>query len=263
MLCRHLKNQYELIPTMKISIVTAVRNGAVTIADTVESINIQSWPHLEHVVVDACSTDSTVDVIRSLARRPTSIVSERDSGVYDAFNKGVLRASGELIAFLNADDFYVGPNVIADVVKRITEADADVVYGDVQLVAPKNTSRVVRRYDSGAFRVSRLRMGFMPAHPATFIRRRLFERIGYFDPSYRIAGDFEFTARAFGRYGATHVYLPATLTTMRTGGLSTSGLGAKWKISQEIVRACRANGIRTNYGWAALRFLLKAHELLP
>ncbi len=242
---------------MKFSVVTAVRNAANTIADSINSINVQTWKNVEHIVVDACSTDGTLDVIRSRSERAMSLISEPDSGVYDGFNKGLYRCSGDVISFLNADDFYIDKNVMADVARIFRDPKVDCVFGDVVYVDKNDVNRVVRRYDSGIFRPSRIRLGVMPAHPATFVRSGLFDRLGAFNPSYEIGGDFEFIARALGRGRASYHYIHRALTVMRTGGISTRGISANWTITREIVRACRANGIETNYAWAIMRLLMK------
>jgi glycosyltransferase involved in cell wall biosynthesis len=216
---------------------------------------------VEHVVIDACSTDGTTDIARHGAQRELKLISERDDGVYDAFNKGLREATGDVIAFLNADDFYRNDKVLETVASTFAEHDVDCVFGNVDFVGQQDLETIVRHYDSGAFAPSKLRMGFMPAHPATFIRKSLFDKIGGFDATYSIGGDFEFVARAFGRFEASYKYIPKTLTVMRVGGLSTRGISSKWTITKEIVRACKANGISTNYLWALSRTFLKAREI--
>lgn len=245
---------------LRISVVTAVRNGGATIADTLESVNAQTWPAVEHVIIDGRSSDDTLDVIKTRGRRVTTTVSESDTGIYDAFNKGLAHAAGDVIGYLHADDYYASPDVLTRVAAVFAAEDVDAVYGDAAFVAAHDLSRVVRWYDSGHFRPGRLAYGVMPAHTALFVRRRVFQRCGPFDTSYRIAGDFEFIVRAFGIAKVSYRYVPELFVIMRTGGVSTQGLGSTRTISREIVRACRQNGVRSSGLHALVRYLWKVRD---
>lgn len=247
---------------MKVSIVTAVRNAREVVAATLDSVAGQSHAQIEHVIVDGASQDGTLDLLRSHPRRPGPLVSEPDRGVYDAFNKGWRLATGEIVAYLNAGDTYFGPDVVADVVARFREQPLDAVFGDVLIVDPADQVRVLRRYRSSSFAPWRMSWGFMPAHPALFLRRELYERLGGYDPGYRIAGDFELCLRIFLRERARYSYLPRPLVRMPRGGLSTSGWRSKWIITQEMNRACAANGVATNLLKLSARFPLKLLEVV-
>ncbi len=243
---------------MKVSVITAVRNRAATIAHTLRSVADQHFAAVEHVVVDGASTDGTLDVVRRHKATVGVLISERDAGVYDAFNKGLAAATGDLVGFLNAGDRYVDEHAIERLVTAIEASGADAVFADVAIVDPE-TRAVRRRYRSLPFSVARLPYGYMPAHPTLFVRRAVFERCGKFDSSYKIAGDFEFVARAFGRGGISHVYVPETLVHMEPGGLSDRGWKSKWAITKELRRACKANGISS--GWIRLMSRLPAKYL--
>jgi glycosyltransferase involved in cell wall biosynthesis len=247
---------------MKVSIITAVRNGAATIADTVRSVGSQTYSEIEHVLIDGLSSDGTVQIFNRLNRRPGVVLSERDEGIYDAFNKGLGVATGDVIAYLNADDFLANDRVIERLVEEMGRRDADIVFGDALFVRPENLSRVSRHYDSSSFSPRMLRFGLMPAHPGMLVRRSLFERVGGFDSSYRIAGDFDFCVRAFLLNRCTFAYLPLPLVVMRSGGVSSSGVASTQKISAEMVRACRQNGIETSALLVRLRYLWKLREFL-
>jgi len=234
---------------MKVSVITAVRNGAASIALTLRSVAEQRFAALEHVIVDGASTDGTLDVVRRNDSRIGVLISERDSGVYDAFNKGLAAASGDLVGFLNAGDRYVDECAIERLVTAIEGSGADAVFADVAIIDAE-TNAVLRRLRSTSFSAARLSYGYMPAHPTLFVRRAVFERFGKFDPSYKIAGDFEFVARAFGRGRISSVYVPETLVYMEPGGLSNRGWKSKWTITKEVRRACKANGIPS--GWIRL-----------
>jgi glycosyltransferase involved in cell wall biosynthesis len=247
---------------VKVSIITAVRNGAATISAALESVAGQTYPDIEHIVVDGLSTDGTMDIVRQHSARLAKVVSEADEGIYDAFNKGLRLATGDIVAFLNADDVYAGPTVVQAVHEVFLRSQTSAVFGDVDFVRPEDPGRVVRHYSSRNFSARRLRYGWMPAHPSLFLERRLIDRFGGFDPTYRIAGDFELVARLFGRERIDFQYVPRVFVTMRTGGASTRGIRSTMTINREILRACRQNGIETNRAMLWLRFPAKLTELL-
>ena len=245
-----------------VSVITAVRNGRTSIADTLRSVANQTYGAKEHIVQDGVSVDGTQQVVRELGIESVMFVSEPDTGVYDAFNRGLRRASGDVIAFLGADDVYFSNDVLAQVADGFRNDRLEVLFGDVVFVRPDDSPSVIRYYRSAHFRPNRLRRGSMPAHPATFVRRSVFERYGEFDPSYRIAGDFEWFARVFGRIPPAWQHVPEVLVKMRLGGLSTAGPRATWLITNEMRRACRANGIATGYLSLLSRLPGKVAELV-
>jgi glycosyltransferase involved in cell wall biosynthesis len=247
---------------MKISIVTVSFNSATTIARTLQSVASQTWPDVEHIVVDGASTDGTMAVVAAHRARLTQVLSEADQGIYDAMNKGVALATGDVVAFLNADDFYKDADVLARVAGVMQAKQLDALYGDVEFFRPGQPGAVVRRYNSGRFTPGRMAWGWMPAHPALFVRRALFERYGAFRTDYRIAGDFEFIARVFKHPELRHRHLPESLVCMQLGGASTSGWRATLRINREMMRACRENGIRTNWFKLLARYPLKLMEFL-
>lgn len=208
----------------------------------------QTHPEVEHLVIDGASTDGTCDVVRAHGARVAVLVSEPDQGIYDAMNKGLARATGDVVAFLNSDDWYASVDVLARVA-ALMEADStlDAVLGDVEFVDPARPQRSLRRYRSGRFRPALLAWGWMPAHPALFVRRRVFSQAGPFRTDFRIAGDYEWIARAFGPGLLRFRHLDAVLVRMRTGGISTGGWRNTLLLNQEVLRACQMNGIRTHW----------------
>lgn len=251
---------------MKASIITVCRNSSLTIADTLDSVAGQTYRDIEHIIVDGCSTDDTLNIVRRFSngsRNPPRVVSEPDDGIYDAMNKGVLMAKGDVIAFLNADDVYASSTVVARVVDVMSRQGLDALYGDVLFFRPTDTATPVRRYSSRRFSPERLAWGLMPAHPTLFLRRQIFERLGGFRTDYRIAGDFEFVARAFAIAELRYRYLPEILVHMRTGGVSTGGLRNTLLLNREVLRACRANGIKTNVLKVLSKYPSKILEFLP
>jgi glycosyltransferase involved in cell wall biosynthesis len=249
---------------MKVTVVTVCYNAAATIADTLESVAMQRHADVENIVIDGASRDDTLKIVERYAGRLTRVCSEPDRGVYDAMNKGLALASGEVIGFLNADDIYAGPDVLSRVAGIMDEGRLDALFGDVEFFRPEEPARTVRRYRSTQFSPDRIAFGWMPAHPALFLHRRVYERYGHFRSDYRIAGDFEYCARIFRDDTLAYRSLPETLVRMRMGGISTSGWRNTILLNREVLRACRENGIDTNmlkilskYPAKVLEFLVK------
>lgn len=247
---------------MKVSLVTVAYNAALTIADTLLSVAAQSYADIEHIVVDGGSNDGTQGVVDRHASHIARFVSEPDRGIYDAMNKGVHLASGEVIGFLNADDVYAHEHVIANVARHMHLEGLDALFGDVAFFHAESPERPVRRYRSARFTPDRIAWGWMPAHPALFVRRKVFEQFGSFRTDYKIAGDFEFVARTFQNNNLRYRYLPQVLVHMRTGGVSTGGWRNTLLLNREVLRACRENGIRTNALMVLSKYPFKLLEFL-
>lgn len=228
---------------MKVSIITAVRNGIGTIAGALASVQQQEYPDIEHVLVDGASTDGTSDFLLSLSGHNRTVVSEPDLGIYDALNKGMRRSTGEVIGVLHADDFFTSPAVITKVANALLQEHADLVYGDLQYVSRHDPSRVVRFWKSGEFRRTGLCRGWMPPHPTVFMRRRLLELTGEYDSSFRIAADYDFLLRVLMRRDVRCTYLPEVLVSMRLGGASNGTMKGIIRKSREDLRAIRRNGV--------------------
>jgi glycosyltransferase involved in cell wall biosynthesis len=231
---------------MKISIVTVAFNAAHTIADTLASVAAQTHPDIEHIVVDGASTDATLDVIKRQGGHVARLISEPDKGIYDAMNKGLRVATGDVIGFLNADDVYVDTGVLARVSMIMEQERLDALFGDAEFVSRDQPVRPLRRYSSERFRPDRIAWGWMPAHPALFLRRHVYERFGVFRTDYRIAGDFELVARIFHGDTLKYRHMPEVLVRMRTGGISTGGWRNTLQLNKEVLRACQENGIPTS-----------------
>ncbi|EYD75072.1 Glycosyl transferase, family 2 [Rubellimicrobium mesophilum DSM 19309] len=228
---------------MLISIVTAVWNRADTVAEAVRSLHAQDWSEWEHVVQDGGSTDGTLGVLQGLADDRTRLVSERDAGLYDAINRGLARTTGDVVGLLHSDDLYAAPDILSSVAKAFEDPEVDAVYGDLLYVSRADTSKVIRTWRSQPFRPALLRRGWMPPHPTLFLRRRVLDRLGAFDTSYRIAADYDAVLRYFGQPGFRAVHLPKTFVHMRVGGESNRSLGRILRKSREDFRALRRNGV--------------------
>lgn len=245
-------NTAHLRSLPKISIITAVRNCRWGIEATIDSVRSQDDVSVQHIMIDGNSTDGTEEVLREWHRQGGGVwVAEPDQGVYDAFNKGCRLAEGELIGFLNAGDIYAGPRVLADVWQAYQQHSAQVVYGDVDMTQRGSYEVIVRRYGARDFEPERLLRGLMPPHPATFIRRDIFEEIGEYDASLDIAGDFDWAIRFFLKARGEGVYLPKTLVKMPAGGISNRGLMSVLRNTTEMQTVLLKHGLPASW-WTLL-----------
>lgn len=247
---------------MKISVITVCYNSARTLERTLQSVAEQDWSDVEHIVIDGGSSDGSAKILETFRSRLAHVVSEPDHGIYDSMNKGLACAQGEIVCFLNSDDYYAGPQVLSLVAKKMQAQDLDAVMGDVGFFHEKFPRRVIRRYRSDRFTPARLAWGWMPAHPALFLRKRVIQRVGRFKTDYRIAGDFEFIVRAFHGRALRYEHLPGILVHMQTGGASTGGWRSKFLLNREVLRACRENGLQTHMLKILSKYPAKLLELV-
>ena len=250
---------------MKISVITATYNSAATLRDTLESVLAQTHPDIEHIIVDGGSTDGTMEMVRAYESRyggRLKYVSEKDKGLYDAMNKGIAMAAGDVVGLLNSDDFFTAPDVLSSVSAAFDNGGIDAVYGDIHFVHGDNLQKCTRYYSSRLFRRPWMRLGFMPAHPSFYCRREVYEKYGGFDLSYKIAADFECLLRLIFVHRIRLRYIPKDFVTMRTGGASTSGLASHKQIMRDHQRAFKANGVYSNVPLESLRYLYKIAEVV-
>ena len=245
----------------RVSIVTVCFNAATTIQNTVQSVRVQTYGCLEHIVVDGGSTDGTQDLVAKHNGRISKFVSEPDEGIYDAMNKGIRMADGEFVAFLNADDMYADERVISDVVAAAEAGDVDAVYGDLLYVRREDTRRVVRYWKAGEYLPGAFRLGWVPPHPTFFCRRSVYEKFGAFDVNYRLAGDFELMLRFLEKNRIRVAYIPRPLVRMRVGGRANTVRGVL-RGNREILRAFAANGLKPAPGFFWRKPLLKVGQFL-
>lgn len=247
---------------MKLSIITVSFNSASTIQDTIESVLSQDYADIEYIVVDGGSKDGTQAIVESYGERISHFVSEPDKGIYDAMNKGVSLASGAVVGILNSDDFYEKTTCVSSVMKAFEHRpESDVVFGDVVFVNAADLQKVTRFYRGNRFAPWKLRFGWMPPHPATFIRKSAYETVGLYSLKYRISADYEFFVRLFMVHKLRYSYLDQVLVRMRSGGASTAGIRSSLKLNLEIVDACRSNGVYTNIFILLLKLPFKLYEL--
>lgn len=235
-----------------ISIVTATWNCADTVEGCLNSVAEQTWLKREHLVIDGASSDGTVDVLERYRDRLGALVSEPDQGIYDALNKGISRASGDVVGFLHADDVYAGPGVLAHVAGAFADPTVCAVYGDLQYVRKDDVTRVVRHWQSAPFSRRRLEWGWMPPHPTLYVRREWYARIGGFDTRYRIAADYFSILQLFSQPNFKAAYLPEVLVKMRLGGASNRSLTNIVRKSREDLDALRRTKVGALGGVGAL-----------
>ena len=247
---------------MNVSIITCTYNSAETIADTIKSVNAQTYPNIEHIIVDGLSKDNTLEIVKEFAGERQIIKSEKDNGIYDAFNKGIRMATGDIIGVLNSDDFFTSDTIIEQVVNAFNKGNIDAVYGDIHFVKPDNLNKCVRYYSSKSFRSWMMRMGFMFAHPSFYVKREYYENLGLYKTDYKIAADFELLLRFVVKAKIKCKYLPLDFVTMRTGGASTESFKSKNIINRECLRACKENNYYSNIFLMWLRLVYKAFELV-
>lgn len=252
---------------MKISIITATYNSEKTLATTIDSVLRQTHNDIEHIIVDGGSSDSTIEIARSYADRygggRLKIISEPDNGIYDAMNKGLAMATGDIVGILNSDDFFTTPTVVEKLEREFRhDATLEAVYGDIAYVDPGDINRVVRYYSSESFRRWKMRMGFMPAHPSFYCRREIYDRFGNFDLDFKVAADFENLLRLIYRGRISTRYIPMNFVTMRTGGASTRGFASHKSIMRDHLKAYRKNGVTFGPYLDWLRYPHRLLELL-
>lgn len=231
---------------MKISIITVCYNSAETIGDTLRSVREQTYGDIEHLVIDGGSNDNTLSVVKAEGSHVAKVVSERDSGIYDAMNKGIALATGAVIGFINADDLYASPAVLAEVAALFDDPNIDACYGDLCYVKQDDTCAVVRYWQSSDFRPCTFEAGWCPPHPTFFVRREIYERFGTFDLGYRIAADVELMMRFLEVHQVRAKYLPEVLVKMRMGGTTNRNLSNIVKQNIEILRALKQHGLRSS-----------------
>jgi glycosyltransferase involved in cell wall biosynthesis len=247
--------------TTKITIVTVCFNSAVTIRDTIESVLGQDYMDIEYIIIDGGSTDGTMQIISAYKPRIAKIISEPDKGIYDAMNKGIELATGELIGILNSDDFYASSGVVSTIVNTYVQTRADIVFGDLIYVASEDTTRVLREYNAVNFRPWMLRFGWMPPHTATFIKRSIYEDFGLYAMGYKTAADYELFVRLLLLKRINYFYIKKTIVLMRMGGATSSGWRSYLTTSLEMVRAVKQNGLYTNIAVILMRLPIKLFEL--
>jgi len=244
---------------MKLSIITITFNRCDTLGDTIESVLAQTVP-VEHIIVDGGSTDGTMDLVQSYGNKIAKVISGPDKGIYDAMNKGIQLASGDVVGILNADDFYKHNRILERVLTTFEEEEVDSVYGDLEYVDPDRTEKVVRTWHSGHFKHSDFRMGWMPPHPSFFVKKNMYDRYGLYSIQFASAGDYEMMVRLLYKHRISAAYIPEVLVRMRTGGISNRSIWHRLAANAEDRKAWKVNGLKMPFYTTILKPLRKVGQ---
>lgn len=228
---------------MRISIITATYNSEKTLHDTLLSLENQTYPDIEYIIIDGASKDNTLLVVQNNCTRVSKIISEPDKGIYDALNKGIKTATGDVIGFLHSDDLLAYDNAIADIVDTFQEKGCDAVYGDLEYVSQADTAKRVRLWKSGAFSRTKMQLGWMPPHPSFYMKRSRYLELGHFSLNYNISADYDSLLRYILKNKVAVAYLPKVLVKMRVGGISNRSFSSMVSKSLEDIRVMKNNGI--------------------
>ena len=247
---------------MQITVITAVYNSETTVGEAIASVAAQTHPDIEHLIVEGKSKDGSLVAIERAGHDRMRLISEPDKGIYDALNKGISRATGDVVGFLHSDDFFSHEGVLAQISAAFEDPSVEAVFSDLDYVSQADTARVVRHWATGPFAPERLKRGWMPAHPTLYLRRSVYERIGMFDTGFQIAADYDFILRYFSQTCARSVYIPEVLYKMRLGGESNRNFGRIKRKSLEDYRAIRRNGVGGPMT-LAVKNLSKLGQFLP
>ena len=247
---------------MKVSIITATYNSAAHIATCLASVNSQTHKNIEHIIVDGASTDNTLEIIKATPNRVAKIISEPDKGIYDAMNKGIKLATGDIIGILNSDDFYASNTIIETIVKTFQEKNVDSVFGNLDFVASDNTEKVIRHWKCTSFIRGSFAKGWHPPHPTFFVKREVYEKYGIFDTSLNVSADFELMLRMLERHQISTCFIDKTIVKMRYGGESTGSLKKIIMGNRNIMKAFKKNEIKVSPFYTFNRLLHKALQFL-
>jgi glycosyltransferase involved in cell wall biosynthesis len=245
-----------------ITVITVVYNGSETLQDTIESVQKQQYDNIEHIIIDGGSSDATVDILKQYDHVIDYWLSEKDSGMYDAMNKGIALCSGEYVGMLNSDDMFANGDVLQNVVDTFFQTKNDVVFSCLNIVDKDDLSKILRKYRVTKFNSALMRIGVMPPHPTFYCKKSCYNEVGLYRTDYKIAADFEMLARLLMRQKISWSFLDKVTVTMRSGGLSDSGFLSSIKLNYEIIRACKENGLYTNWFFLALKLPIRMIELI-
>lgn len=229
--------------SLKISIITATYNSVFTVVDAIESVNNQTYDNIEHIIIDGGSKDDTVSVVKRVGKRITTIISEPDKGIYDALNKGINAATGDVIGFMHSDDIFYDDQVIKKIANAFTVNDTDSIYGDLEYVQKSDTNKVVRKWVSGNFTRNKIKNGWMPPHPTFYMKREKYQKFDGFNLKYKIAADYDSILRYLFKYSVSSIYITEVLVKMRVGGASNRSIANIIQKSKEDRLALKSNNI--------------------
>lgn len=247
---------------IKVSIITVVYNNESTIERAIQSVINQKYPNIEYIVVDGNSSDNTLNIINKYKDQIDLIISENDSGIYDAMNKGIKKSTGDVVGILNSDDSYYDELAISHIANGFMHDKVDSVFADVIIVKEKNQNHIVRYYGSKYFKLWHFRFGHMPPHASFFVKRNLFEKYGYYDLRYRISADFDLLLRYLYINKISYKYIPNIIVRMSLGGISTQGFSSIKQMNRELKLILKRNKVKSNILFIYAKYLLKIFQLV-
>jgi glycosyltransferase involved in cell wall biosynthesis len=247
---------------MKISIITATYNSEKTIYDCIKSIDNQTYNNIEHLIIDGASKDHTLDIVRSLPNSWRITISEPDNGIYDAMNKGIRASTGDVIGILNSDDYFTFDNALKDVMNCFQQRSVDCVFGDINYVSSTEPDKIVRKWRSGKFTQGTFRKGWHPAHPAFYVKRKVFEKYGLFNLDYQLAADFELMLRFLEKVRISNYYLDRAIVNMRLGGATNNSFHNIVKQNYECYKAFKDNNIPVSFVYPLFRLVPKLRQFI-
>ncbi|CAN5398162.1 glycosyltransferase family 2 protein [soil metagenome] len=247
---------------MKVSIITVVYNNNKTIKEAISSVQKQSFKNVEHIIVDGGSTDGTIDAIKASIDKKTVFISEKDNGLYDALNKGIKLATGDIIGILHSDDLFNSTEVISNIVDVFYKNKVDSVYADLVYVNRQNCDKIVRNWKSGDFSKSKFLLGWMPPHPTFFVKKEIFSKYGAYDTNFRSAADYELMLRLLYKNNISTYYIQKTLVRMRQGGESNKSIRNRLKANHEDYKAWQKNNLSPSTYFRVLKPLIKIPQFL-
>ena len=245
---------------MKVTLITVTLNSEKFLEDAIRSVMEQDHHDIEHIIIDGLSTDGTLAIIDKYKDHIAKWVSEKDNSMYDAINKGMKMATGDIIGTLNSDDMLAGQDVISSIVALFKKENVDVVYGDLLYVDQHNPDKVIRKWKGGKFNVNKFRFGWMPAHPTFYFSRSLLDKCGYYETHFFTAADYEFMTRYLFYFKASAVYIPKLVVKMRMGGLSNGSLLRRLRANRRDYLAMKKNKIPFPFVVAFLKPVIKLHQ---
>lgn len=245
---------------MTISIITATYNSSAYIADCISSINEQTYQNIEHIIIDGLSQDNTLEIINKTPNKVTKIVSEHDNGLYDAMNKGITIANGDIIGILNSDDVLSSNNILSKIATTFENEQCDAIFGDLDFVSPSGTEKIIRKWKSSPFLIGSFARGWHPPHPTLYVKKDIYEKYGLFDISLNVSADFELMLRLFEKHRIRTVYINDVLVKMRYGGESTGSIKKIIQGNVNIIKAFKKNEIPISFMYPLHRLASKIKQ---
>lgn len=245
---------------MKISIITVCYNSEKYIKDAIESVLNQDFDNMEYIIIDGASTDKTLEIVKSYGSKINQFISEPDKGIYDAMNKGIALATGDVIGTLNSDDLYINNKVLTNISETFTNSGSNIVFGDLFYVEKENTNTIVRKWQTKSFVPGSFKKGWHPPHPTFFVANKIYKKYGAFNLNYKLAADFELMLRFLEKHHIKNAYIQKPLVKMRLGGATNKNFSNIFKQNIECYKAFRNNNLQVSFLYPFFRLLPKISQ---